>query len=158
VHCYLPTTYRKAKTDLIINGIKVKTSGSSSQAGQLRSVKFNLAFQIKNVSNTIESQYKLEVSIPKDYLDGLHGMIRYKDREEGEFAIFSISNQSPIYQDEMVTVSTIDISVGVHTLYLLKLPITLKLYYSHGTRVEQFVLNELLTTDDKTPEEWNWFK
>ncbi len=131
---------RKDKTELIIEDIIV-TQGRSGVLSStfLESVEYTVTFQIMNTSNSIENQYKLEVYMPSLYVK-IDAMFRFHIRDEGKFSVFSIPNNSPVYQGEMTSVISASIELNSATKTLLSEPITVNLYYSNGMKTRVFTL------------------
>ena len=143
---------RKNKTQLIIEDILFTQRGDSSSGGKLNAVSFSIRFQIKNVGNTIEELYKLEVSIPRDlYINAIHSQIRdYLIREENSQMVFSIPSKSPMFQKEKTTIVEGEIKVVNQNCKLLSNPgISTTLYYSNGQESRTFNLLEILRYEER---------
>jgi hypothetical protein len=147
---------RKDRTDLIIDELLIVSNGATEQAGQLRMAGYQVRFQVKNDSQTIENQYKLEIAVPLVIMTVLNPINQYKIRNEGEYVIFSVPNLSPLFQDELTTVAEISLHFHLHTLSYLQKPIKTKLYFSSGTRSKEYLLQGRLLHKAKTIEESDW--
>lgn len=139
---------RKQKTEIEIGEILFVQGGSSSVAKQIRNIEYLLRFQIHNTGNTIEEKFKLEVYIPKHIveMDPSNEIRKFKIRDEGDISVFSIANESPIYQNEITTVVNGRIKITKRALHLLESPgVRLKVFYSSGTKEKTFNLLDKLT-------------
>lgn len=150
---------RKQSTELEIDDILFQARSSSNSGGKLRYIDYYLSFQIRNIGNTIENNYKLEVHLPKNMLSRDYGtdFEKYRARDENNMTVFSIANTSPIYQEEVATIASTTVQIKSNHLPLLQSPgVKLKLYFTNGTRSRDFKLQELLTFEVKKLCEWQW--
>ncbi|GAJ09574.1 unnamed protein product, partial [marine sediment metagenome] len=92
---------RKQATKLDIDELLITQQGSMKQGGLFKSVNFQIVFQVKNIGNLIEKNYKIEIYIPIEiYLAGhpdTNPLKQYFIRRENNSAVFSIPNHSPIF-------------------------------------------------------------
>ena len=146
---------RKDKTELIIEDILISSGTSSVQGGYIRNIQLILTFQVMNISESIENQYKMEVTIPKAYLT-ISALSRFHVRDKGRFSVFSIPNNSPIYQKEITSVISATVELTSATKALLLDPVTVKLYYSNGVKTRGFVLGNDQVFHGKPLNEWAW--
>jgi len=148
---------RVQKAELEIADMLIENAGVSLQAMVPTSISFKIGFQVKNISNRIEHNYKLEVHIPLGLLvPGKSAAQSNFLRHEGGYEVFSFSNSSPLFQNELTTIKTLFIT-GHNTGYqILKKPILTKLYYSNGIKERQFPLEPFLTYGYKPLTEYGW--
>jgi hypothetical protein len=147
---------RKEKTELIIEDMLVTQNGRSGvQGGEfLRTVQFDLTFQITNLSKGIENQYKTEIYIPKAYLVNI-SFNRYFIRDEGRNGVYSFANTSPIFQGEITTICNTTIEITHQTLVYIDFPILVKLYFTNGVKEKEFLLDSL-SFKGKLLKDWSW--
>lgn len=123
------------------------TDGSSYERGNLRSIRYELGFRVKNIGNTIEKNYKLEIHLPK-ILQNLHQSYihKYLTFEDNDFRVYSVPNSSPIFQEETTThcFSTFSIDASVMKNLTNSIMI-LRLFFTSGVIEKKYKLLELLT-------------
>ena len=150
---------RKQKTELDIADILFEQRSSGSSARQLRYAEYLLRYQIRNIGNTIEERFKLEIYIPKHLTqaDEQTNFYNYKIREDGGISVYSVPNSSPIYQEETTTVITSMVQIRRDRLHLLETQgIRLKLFYSNGTKERTFNILDVLTYKGKPLRNEQW--
>jgi predicted HTH transcriptional regulator len=151
---------QRSKTDLEIMEPLVEKKEYSSRASQINSISFLLTAQIKNVSNSIEELYKLELKIHEGLYNETNNqsnLQKYKIRNEAEFSVFSIPNSSPIFQNEVASVCTLFITVTKsNQINVANSPIQLTLYFSNGTKHKVYDLRDLLEFDGQPVSEFSF--
>ncbi|HEY5746635.1 MAG TPA: ATP-binding protein [Chryseolinea sp.] len=150
---------RKQRTDVEIDDILVIQKTSMQSMGRLTYANYQLGFQLRNVGNTIEERFKLEIHIPGRLLDGVQRATLGNKivRELNDIVVVSIPSSSPLYQDEMTTVASIEIKVSRSVVALLSEPgILVKTYYSNGIKEKVFNLFELLSYEGKYLKDIQW--
>ncbi len=125
-------------TTVIFNGLLISQRGSMKTGGLFKSVDYQVIFQIKNIGNTIEKNYKLEIVMPTQfYLEGhpsSNPIKKYYIRHDKDHAFFSVPNESPVFQDEISSIATAHLRISAHSLNLASNPgIKIRLFYSNGT-------------------------
>ena len=121
---------RKEKTELKILDptIKGEITGDSGILG-IWHYNININTSIMNVSKEVETLFKIEYMVE----DG-QSIKELKSIEyiiENNYRIYKISNTSPLFQNESVKI-TLNVHITKNTFKLRKLPIKVKLYYTHG--------------------------
>lgn len=140
---------RKGQTQLKICEPIIQPRSSGASAQMVNWVDFSILFQIENIGKTIENQYKLEIQIPEfvysAYSRQANPISKCLMRSNDKYSIFSVPNQSPIYQDEVTTVVEAMIKVDRGGFqHLINLPVYTKLRFSNGTVTRDFELDKLL--------------
>lgn len=129
--------FRQSKTQLRRDSVLINPRGSLQSGGKLQHIDFSLGFQVKNVGGTIENQYKLEIWVPEfaynGYNNSTNPIAKYFIRKDSHYSVFSVPNDSPLFQNEVTTMITCFIRVDKGTLLALSgTPLVTKLYYSNG--------------------------
>ncbi|MBK9507470.1 MAG: ATP-binding protein [Bacteroidetes bacterium] len=151
---------RVNNTVLEIEDYYYKIGGVNERDNKYSEILFDLSFQVRNIGNVIEKNYKLEVLIPE--LIYLHG--RTPDRKnfirnEGNFMLFSIPNSSPIFQNELTTTWTVKVNIQFNDFMILNtVGIRTTLYYSGGIKERRFYPLEKLAHNGKLIEHLPWVK
>jgi hypothetical protein len=123
----------------------------SSSMNKIRSQEVNLKFNIENIGLAIEDKFKLEVSVPNILVPNGYGgganlsvCLNFM-RDEGNYSIFSIPNDSPIFQNEIITMWNLDLWLTHYNFReAISYPIKYKLYYSNDLiSKEIFIINEI---------------
>ena len=148
---------RTQKVELEIMDLIIESSGGATQASSLSSVGFKIAFQLKNISNSIEHHYKMELHLPSGILSVIKttGPMTLIRKENG-YNIYSFFNDSPLFQNEQTTLKTIFIDLNQHNFRSAKIPLIVKLYYTNGVKERTFVLHPLLYFQNKHLSDWGW--
>lgn len=147
---------RKDRTDLELDELLIVSNGATEQAGRLRMAGYQVRFQVKNNSQTIENHYKLEIAVPLVIMTVQNPIHTYKVRNEGEYVVFSVPNSSPLFQGELTTAAEISLHFHLHTLAYLQKPIKTTLYFSSGTKTREYFLRGCLLHKEKPIEESGW--
>ncbi|WP_316837252.1 ATP-binding protein [Pedobacter nutrimenti] len=146
------------KSELEIMEVLIETNGGGLLAQTtLQYARYKLSFQIKNTSNSIEHDYKLEVHFPKGVVSDSHNDIKTAHiRDENEYSVFSFGNKTPLFQQELTTVQSFEIRLDPHNFSLLKKPLICILYYSNGKKERIFDLAPILTYQNRSLHNWGW--
>lgn len=148
---------RVHRADLEIMDIIVENGGIGLQAGSPTSISLKVGFQVKNISNSIEHNYKLEIHVPKDILQQHRSQAQDNFlRTEDSYSVYSFSSASPLFQNELTTIKVLHIDGSTQNYKSLKLPIIAKLYYSNGIKERSFSLEPHLKYGHKPLSEWGW--
>lgn len=145
---------RKQATKLEIDKLLVTQQGSTESGGLFNSVDYQIVFQVKNVGNAIEENYKTEIQLPQSIYSAGHPnsnpLNPFYIRRDGDFAVFSIPNKSPIFQNELTTIAITTLRFLPQNYHLATEPgIFLKLFYSNGIVEKHINLGELLLANGR---------
>lgn len=150
--------YARSKlTELEMEDFKIESLHGSKSAQALTNLFFNIKFQVRNISNQIEHDYKLELQIPKEFIDIRRNKIEdYYLRDEAGYAIFSFPNKSPIFQNELTTCRILIFDIDPFSYKNIRLPLKAKLYYSNGSKSREFNITSKIQYENKSLDEWGW--
>lgn len=152
---------RTEKTKLKIVPPIVTGGPTGTQGNKYISYQPSIQFNVINEGQTIEKLYKLEIRIPRLIAinsDG-HGIqlfFKHLVRHEETHTVFVIPNTIPLFQNDLVTMGTAQITLNRNTLNFARtLPVITKLFYSNGIEEHSFMLldhlkgpnNETLTEE-----------
>jgi len=116
--------------------------------GQMHKYQGALSFAIQNKSPTIENVFKTRISIPQGIIPTFvfaSKLNEFLERTENGYYVFAIPCSSPIFQEEIVTVFSIDIAIDKSAFDMLtKKPVLVTLYYSNGIEVASFNLHDYM--------------
>lgn len=139
----------KTKTELSILGL-FKTN-INADGGQKNDLTINPEIQIKNISNSIEFHYKLEIGIPS--ILNLDSAItqKYQNGFRDGLKILTIPNSSPLYQGEVVTFANIlYCKVYKHSINeFLQATMKLRLFYSNGLVEKDYNFSDTFTLNNR---------
>lgn len=142
---------RKEKTNLVIHNIITSTKLDKENEGDIdETVFYFLAFQIENIGKAIEKYFKLTIQLNfTEYTIKWAGLKETKLNHSILFdneRIISLSNSSPIFPDEVLTIG--EFSLGIKSFKLgdvLKgAKLKLKLYYTNGINEMEIDLKQIL--------------
>ncbi|MGE5445954.1 MAG: helix-turn-helix domain-containing protein [Ignavibacteriales bacterium] len=139
---------RLQKTDLSIVNLSCQNRGYAGGRGNYKYIFFEINVLVKNESNSIEDRYKLEIKIPNFLLQNALQSVNEKiflNQNTGSHSIFSIPNESPLFQDAQTSIRLVSIRVTKRTFdnpenFIIKT----KLYFSNGIKSKEFDLLEVL--------------
>lgn len=128
---------KKQVTKLIIDKLLISQKGIFSSGGHLNWIDYEIIFQVRNISNAIEDRCKLEVYIPVQLYKSGHPeynpLNEFLIRTEGEFSVFSIPYNNPIFQNELTSIASTTLRFTNQNLNFAREPgLQLRLYYSNG--------------------------
>jgi hypothetical protein len=137
---------RLQKTDLSIVDVISQQGSYAGGQDNYAHANFEIKVLVKNDSNSIEDRYKLELEIPNFLLGERNPKIeKFLKLRTDSHSIFSIPNESPLFQDEEASVCPVLVHVEKKTFdnpeYFI---IKTKLYFSSGTKNKEFDLREIL--------------
>jgi schlafen family protein len=139
---------RLQRTDLSITDLIFQNRGYSGVKNNYGYVYFDINALVKNESNSIEDRYKLEITIPNILLQNALQSVNekiYLNLNTGSHSIFSIPNESPLFQDERASIRPVSIRVTKRTFDNPEnFTIKTKLYFSNGIKSKNFDLREIL--------------
>lgn len=130
------------------------TTKSTFNSNKFKSCKFYITFNVNNISSVLEKSYKLEVQFPSQlvskWVEGRYFFHqKYFIRVENRYSIFSIPNQSPLFQNEYTAIETVYIIVPFEIVEVIfKNPVLMKLYYSGGVDEKSILLTDYLIHSD----------
>jgi len=142
---------RKEKTNLVIHDIITSTKLDKENEGDIdETVFYFLAFQIENIGKAIEKYFKLTIQLNfTEYTIKWTGLKETKLNHSVLFdneRIISLSNSSPIFPDEVLTIG--ELSLGIKSLelgdVLKRAKLKLKLYYTNGIDEMEIDLKHIL--------------
>ncbi|HTO15408.1 MAG TPA: ATP-binding protein [Edaphocola sp.] len=142
---------RKEKTNLVIHNIITSTKLDKENEGDIdETVFYFLAFQIENIGKAIEKYFKLTIQLNfTEYTIKWTGLKETKLNHSVLFdneRIISLSNSSPIFPDEVLTIG--ELSLGIKSLelgdVLKRAKLKLKLYYTNGIDEMEIDLKHIL--------------
>ena len=142
---------RLQKTDLSIVDIISQPGALAGGQDNYAWANFEIKVLVKNDSNSIEDRYKLELEIPNFLLRERNPNIeKFLQRRTDSDSIFSIPNESPLFQDEQSSICSVPIHVEKRTFdnpgnFIIKA----KLYFSNGIKTKEFDLREILEITGK---------
>jgi hypothetical protein len=138
---------RQDKTHLEIDEPKINGASRSSHAQRLDQYSLNIQIDVTNKGQTIEKLYKVEVHSPRNATDATKGygappkIFSHLARYEGDHAIFTIPNSSPLFQQERATIGIVPLLVTAQNfIEINSIPFIIKLYYSSGTDEKSIIL------------------
>lgn len=136
--------HRSKKPDIDLFGI-LNTSGIPTlMQGKFELVNFYPRFLVKNTSSVIEKDYKIEIFIPS----ALHNpnfdiLQKHFSRMEDDYSVFAVTNESPLYQNELATVVEGNLFVNAENYkYFEGMDIIVKLYFSNGVKTKYYSIKE----------------
>lgn len=119
-----------------------------SMQGTIHNYNGSCTFMIQNTGPTIEKLYKSEIHFPQDAIGGAafySPASQFQSRGEKGYAIFSVPCNSPIFQNEIVSVLSIGFDIKRHAFEKLPhYPVLFRLYYTYGVEEYSFLLSEKL--------------
>lgn len=150
---------RSKKTDLDIFAILNTNGIPTLESGKYQKVNFYPRFLVKNISSVIEHHFKTELYIPSGiYNPNFSVLQQHFSRLEEQYSVFSVSNNSPLFQHELATVMEANLIVDADNYEIFaNNDIIVKLYYSNGIKTKFYTLvdtflyqNKPLSADDFT--------
>lgn len=149
------TYNRKEKTELIISDIIVTPGNITTLQEALQGVSIALTFQVANISNGIENQYKLEIHINEKMLRERTQSKNHMRNESG-YAIFSFPCTSSLFQQEITSITTINLQLNSRNIDCLSDPITVNLYYTNGVKTRSFIFDQDILIKGRALRYWRW--
>jgi hypothetical protein len=142
---------RQDKTILEIEPPIISLNPGAFIGGKPTNFSANIQINIINKGQTIEKLYKVEVRIPflltsESVKYGLtHPFFKRFARNENGYAVYSIPNESPLFQNELATVATVNLKLNVEHFHDIQSnPIIINLRYSNGIETISFLLIDQL--------------
>jgi len=115
------------------------------EGGKYVKVNFYPKFLVKNVSEVIERDYKVELYIPSALHNPNFSVLQnYFNRLEDQYNVFQAVGQDPLFQDELSAVMEANIFVNADNYEIFaEDEIIIKLFYSQGVKIKCFKLIDL---------------
>src|SRR5690606_22039869 len=144
---------RASIVELDITEIDIRTRERVRQGGKLQKCEITLRFAVLNNSDGVSHHYKMEISLPKNYLNNLDktylmDLKKNYVNEENGYVKYSVSNRSPIFQGEKDYMFSLAIPINRSDRNLLDQPIFVRLYYTTGKKEKNILLKD---TYEKLP-------
>jgi hypothetical protein len=141
---YYRHSFTKLKIcDPIINVVQRSTVGL-----KYRELGMMVRIDIENISNLIEKDFKLEIRIPRQIalVSSAHGpLFPGPIRNEDDYTVYSLPNHSPVFQEEVSTIGTINLCISKRTYNdFMDKNIQLTLFYTDGIEKKQLVLADYM--------------
>jgi hypothetical protein len=142
---------RSKKAEIDIYAILNTNGIPTLEGGKYQKVNFYPRFLIKNVSSVIEHHYKMELYIPSGlYNPNFSVLQQHFARLEDHYSVFSIANNSPLFQHELATVLDANIIIDADNYKLFaQSDIIIKLYYSNGIKTKYYRLLDIFLYQNK---------
>jgi len=116
------------------------------QQGKYVSMLFYPRILIRNTGQAVESQYKMEVSIPAPLYEENSMLTNQFSRHEGKYVVFSFPGKTPIFGNEIFKILEFKFRVKPDTVDVFEQgDLQIKLYYSEGMHEQRFPLKEIFT-------------
>lgn len=137
---------RQEKTSLEIVKPTIKLNPGALYASRPINFYTDIEINIRNKSQTIEKLFKVEIRIPITLTGGIHGysatsFLKYFVRNEEDYAIYSVANSSPLFQNEQTAIQPFRINLTQNTFQDIKgKPLIIKLLYTNGTEIMPILL------------------
>ena len=142
---------RSKKSEIDIYAILNTNGIPTLDAGNFEKVNFYPRFLIKNVSSVIEHHYKMELYIPSGlYNPNFSVLQQHFVRLEDHFSVFSIANNSPLFQHELATVMDANIIIDADNFSLFsQSDIIIKLFYTNGIKTKYYRMLDVFLYQNK---------
>lgn len=138
---------RLQKTDLsIVNLISQNRGYVGGEQSKYENAKFEINTLVKNESSSIEDRYKMELKIPNVLLQVDNSKIeKFLNLNTDKHRMYSIPNESPLFQDEQTSICPVLILVTKRTFddpenFIVRTT----LYFSNRVKQKEFDLLEIL--------------
>lgn len=115
------------------------------EGGKYVKVNFYPKFLVKNISEVIERDYKVELYIPSALHNPNFSVLQnYFNRLEDQYNVFQAVGKDPLFQDELSAVMEANIFVNADNYEIFaEDEIIIKLFYSQGVKVKCFKIIDL---------------
>lgn len=143
--------YKSKKTDLSIVDVESQKRSSMGVNGNYGNFRFKINFIVRNDSNYKEDNYKMEFEIPNILIYDIHAEIEsFFISTKGKNRIYSVYNESPLFEGEKTSLCPIDIETTKKTFndpenFVVKI----RLYFSNGLKNYEYDLRHHLYVDGK---------
>jgi len=136
--------FKENKTNLEIGTEVIGVITHNDNPDEIIGVSFGI--KIKNIGNTIEKNYKLQIELPViPYLPIYCEDLLTSSNNNKTHMIYSTSNTSPLFQNEEIIIGSVIYNFENHAIELIneKLEIIVTLFYSTGSKQKKIGLNEV---------------
>ena len=146
---------KENKTNLEIGKEVIGVITHNDNPDEIIGVSFGI--KIKNIGNTIEKNYKLQIELPAiKYLPMNCDELMTSTNSTKTHMIYSTSNTSPLFQNEEIIIGSVIYNFEEHAVELInkELDVIVTLFYSTGSKQKKIKLSEIykIAMDlDKTP-------
>jgi len=140
----------RQKTEL--NILDIKKCNFDVQNSQKVRPDFYPVISIKNISESIEFHYKIEIGItPSIHIEMNSPINKYENGYIDNLKIFSIPNDSPLYQNEIKTYNNfIWLKINRQSFVSFQDAILkIRLYYSNGIVEKEFLFNDYFLINNR---------
>ena len=106
----------------------------------------SIGIKIKNIGNTIEKYYKVQLEFPTiEYLPMYCEDLMKSSNNSKTHLIFSASNKSPLFQNEETIIGSVIYNFEEHEIGLIdrNLEVIVTLFYSSGSKQKKIKLSEI---------------
>ncbi|MBI5218834.1 MAG: ATP-binding protein [Bacteroidia bacterium] len=127
------------------NGIPTLTNG------KFNSVMFLPKFLIRNAGPVIEKDYKFEISIPTALCDeNYYALNKFFTRHDGVNSVYSIPNNTPLFQDELTSIAEAKIVVNrVNHIFYKEGKIIINLFFTDGIKSSEYNISDTFRYNNK---------
>jgi len=136
--------YRQGNTtELDVFAIQNTNGVPILENGKFKTVNFYPRFLIKNISNTVENNFKVELFIPSAINNPNFDVLqRHFSRIEDIYTVYSIQNTSPLFQEELSSIVEAHFFINEFNFNVFKnSDIVIKVYYTNGSKERCFSLH-----------------
>ncbi|MFH2094671.1 MAG: ATP-binding protein [Bacteroidota bacterium] len=112
--------------------------------GKFIEMNFYPKFLVRNISSAIEHTWKFELFLPSALHDpSFHALQHYFARHDGPYSVFSVSNRSPLFQEELATVIEAKIGVTKENFHVFdREKIVIRIYFTGGIKTHEYPMKE----------------
>lgn len=127
--------------------LNIKSGGLQSRASEPVLYKYQIGFQIHNISDKAILDYSLEIWIPKNSLNAINNPIfKLPYRDESDHYVFSIPGQSTIFQNQKIQIAEVKMNIDSKVYKELKEKgIVVNIFIEKGSHSEVINIVENLT-------------
>lgn len=137
--------YRQGNTtELDVFAIQNTSGIPILENGKFKTVNFYPRFLIKNISNTVEDTFKIELFIPSAINNPNFDVLqRHFSRLEDIYTVYSIKNTAPLFQEELSSIVEAHFFINEWNFNIFEQhDIVVKLYYTNGSKERRFNLHQ----------------
>lgn len=137
---------RAIKTHLEIEKIEIKNPSISGSIERYSNVAYSFYVNVRNIGNILEKYFKVEIMISKNLNPGITQTNEVTKREEDSTYVFTISNTSPLFQNQTWLTQPIVIRIN-RDFFLnpIENRIKIYLYFSSGREEKTYdISNEII--------------
>lgn len=144
--------YRLGKTELSIVDVRAAKGSHAGVKGNYGYMDLKIDFLVKNVGNSIEDRYQMEIEIPSILIyDPGSALERYPHISKGENRVYTIPNDSPLFPGRETSLCPIPIKINKKTFRDPEnFRITIGLDFSNGSKNYEYDLRDVLVVDGET--------